>query len=91
MKTLKLGNGLKITESEDMGVVLHFKTREGTSGGIFLDPEFAGYGWAQEMLADVPDVPDPDMDMLLEEVSTEDSDSAEKDPMIVNEIGSRRH
>jgi hypothetical protein len=60
MKTLDLGNGLTITESPNMGLVLHFETKDGAlSGGIFLEPDFAGYAWALEMLAEIPDTTEP--------------------------------
>jgi len=58
MKKLELGNGLKLTESDDMGVFLHFKTKDGNSSGMSLEqgPICVGLRWAQELLEDVQDV-----------------------------------
>lgn len=58
MKTLELGHGLKLTESEDMGIFLHFKTNGGLSSGMSLDQGLrVGLRWAKELLQDVPDTP----------------------------------
>lgn len=55
-KEIDLGGGLRLTESEDMGIFLHFKTKEGNCTGQSLSIGTAGYRWAVELLEDV----DPD-------------------------------
>ena len=58
-KQIKLDNGLRLTQSNDMGIFLHFTTRNGEhKGGICLDgnPKMApGKKWALEILESIPD------------------------------------
>lgn len=59
MKTLDLGNGLKLTQSKDMGIFLHFRTKdEKSDGGVSMEFERgrAGFEWAVEMLESVPEI-----------------------------------
>jgi hypothetical protein len=56
-KKKDIGNGLRLTISDDMGVFLHCQTAEGKAAGMCLSGKFpeAFEAWALEQLADVPD------------------------------------
>ena len=56
-KQFNLGNGLRLTQSDDMGIFLHFKTQDGKESGLTLDRHDGlnpGKVWAEEILANVP-------------------------------------
>ena len=48
-KEIHLGNGLRLTESSDMGIFLHYKTKSGKSSGEKISN--VGYDWAVELLS----------------------------------------
>lgn len=52
MKQVKLGNGVRITESKDMGIFLHFESLSGHSEGWSLGNtnKTFGHRWASELL-----------------------------------------
>lgn len=50
-KEIDLGNGLRLTESHDMGIFLHFKSESGNQKGKAITPASIGYTWATELLA----------------------------------------
>ena len=54
-KEFLVGNGVKITESEDMGIFIHFMSKSGNSSGYFLGntKETPGHLWASEILEGV--------------------------------------
>ena len=51
-KEVKLSHGVKITESEDMGIFIHYKSISGNDTGMFLgnDEDTPGHLWARELL-----------------------------------------
>ena len=55
MKEIKLGHGLRLTESEDMGIFIHYESMSGHESGMFLGntDETPGHKWAAELLANV--------------------------------------
>ena len=55
-KEIDLGNGLRLTESKDMGIFIHYKSKKGHSSGQFMGntDDTMGHRWAVELLADVP-------------------------------------
>jgi len=62
-KAICLSHGLRLTQSDDMGIFLHFATKDGQEkGGICLDrnPKIApGKEWALEILESVADSEPP--------------------------------
>lgn len=54
-KEIDLGNGLRLTESYDMGMFLHFESLSGHQCGVFLGntEDTMGHKWAAELLATV--------------------------------------
>jgi hypothetical protein len=56
-KQIDLGNGLRLTESDDMGIFIHYKSKSGHDCGQFMGntDDTMGHRWATELLADVPD------------------------------------
>ncbi len=53
-KQLDLGNGLRITESEDMGIFIHYKSKSGHECGQSMGntDDTMGHRWAVELLED---------------------------------------
>jgi hypothetical protein len=49
-RELKISHGLNITESDDMGVFLHFEKKDGSRCGISLNELNTAKEWAQELL-----------------------------------------
>ena len=56
-KEFIVGNGVRITESDDMGIFIHFESLSGNQTGQFLGNtnDTAGHLWASELLADQPE------------------------------------
>jgi len=57
-KQKELSQGLRLTLSDDEGVFLHFKTKDGNGSGICLNQHETfnpGLKWAEEQLEDVID------------------------------------
>lgn len=54
-KEIILGHGLRLTESYDMGMFLHFKSKSGNHTGMFLGntEDTIGHKWAAELLSEV--------------------------------------
>lgn len=52
-QNIDLGNGLRITISQDMGMFIHFESKSGHESGMFLGNthETPGHVWASELLA----------------------------------------
>lgn len=52
-KEIDLGNGLRLTESYDMGIFLHFESASGHQSGVFMGntDDCPGHKWATELLA----------------------------------------
>jgi len=52
MKEFIVGNGVRITESEDMGIFIHFESLSGNQTGQFLGntDDTPGHKWAVELL-----------------------------------------
>jgi hypothetical protein len=61
-KEIKLGNGLRLTESEDMGMFMHYESKSGNHTGIFMGntDDTPGHKWAAELLEGVEDREDYD-------------------------------
>lgn len=55
MKSIDLGNGLRLTESDDMGIFIHYESKSGNHTGMFMGntDDTPGHRWATELLADV--------------------------------------
>ena len=49
-KEIDLGSGLRLTESDDMGIFLHYKNISGKESGERIDKNSRGYDWAVELL-----------------------------------------
>jgi hypothetical protein len=62
-KELTIGKGVRITESDDMGIFIHFESRSGNKTGQFLGNtnHTPGHRWAEELLADQPERNDEDV------------------------------
>lgn len=73
MKELKLGNGVRITESDDMGIFIHFESKTGNQTGQFLGntDDTPGHRWAVELLK------------YENDVYTADEDSSQETPLAV--------
>ena len=56
-KEFIVGNGVRITESQDMGIFIHFLSKSGNSSGYFLGntSDTPGHLWASEILESVDD------------------------------------
>lgn len=57
-KKIDLGNGLRLTQSDDMGIFLHFRSKSGNESGMKLstgDSVQPGLNWASEILSEVQD------------------------------------
>ena len=52
-KDIKLGNGLRLTESNDMGIFIHYKSESGSDSGSAINSSDIGYLWATELLSKV--------------------------------------
>ena len=57
MKEIKIGKGIRLTESDDMGIFIHYKSISGNETGMFLGntDDTPGHKWAEELLATVED------------------------------------
>jgi len=63
-KQIKISNGLRLTQSDDMGIFLHFSTSDGRASGINLSPDSEinhPYVWAVEQLTTRMGFNDKDM------------------------------
>jgi hypothetical protein len=51
-KEINLGNGLRLTESYDMGIFIHYKSKSGNRTGMFMGntDDTPGHKWAAELL-----------------------------------------
>ena len=51
-KEIDLGNGLRLTESYDMGIFIHYESLSGNKTGMFMGNtnETPGHKWASELL-----------------------------------------
>jgi hypothetical protein len=58
VKQVVVGSGVRITESDDMGIFIHFESISGNSTGCFLGntDDTPGHKWAVELLADKGEV-----------------------------------
>lgn len=56
-KEFIVGNGVRITESDDMGIFIHFESISGNHTGQFLGntDDTPGHKWAVDLLEDQPD------------------------------------
>ncbi|MEE8299475.1 MAG: hypothetical protein V3R67_08875 [Thermodesulfobacteriota bacterium] len=59
-KERKLSHGLRLTESEDMGIFMHYESKSGNHSGMFMGntDDMPGHRWAREILEDVPEKPE---------------------------------
>lgn len=50
-KRIDIGKGVYITDSEDMGMFIHFESLAGHQSGVFLgnDESNPGFQWAKEL------------------------------------------
>ena len=49
-REVNAGNGLRVTESDDMGIFLHFENKAGKQSGMKIDVNNFLYQWALELL-----------------------------------------
>ena len=54
-KEFIVGNGVRLTESEDMGIFMQFESISGKKSGWCLEEGKPGHEWAKEILKDVDD------------------------------------
>jgi len=55
-KEFIVGHGVRITESEDMGIFIHFESLSGNHTGKSLESCEAGHKWASEIFDEVEEV-----------------------------------
>lgn len=55
VKEKKIGHGLRITKSDDMGIFIHYESKTGHQSGMFLGntDDTPGHRWAAELLEKV--------------------------------------
>jgi hypothetical protein len=49
-REIDLGSGLRLTESNDMGIFLHYKSISGKESGERIDKNSKAYAWVVELL-----------------------------------------
>ncbi len=54
-KEIDLGNGLRLTESYDMGIFIQYESKSGNQSGMFMGntDDTPGHKWATELLAEI--------------------------------------
>lgn len=62
LKEINLGNGLRLTESDDMGIFLHYKSVSGQESGECINKNSRGYAWATELLNKLENLTSKDSD-----------------------------
>ena len=69
-KNVEIGNGLRLTQSDDMGIFLHCSTGKDISGGIRLDNKFplAFEIWAKFILDKEPESPEASIKFITDKM-----------------------